>query len=110
MREHQIGAAAVNVKPFAQQAQAHSHALNVPAGAPGHPRRIPRRLARLGCLPQREILRAALALVHLHPHPRAFQQDFRVLPHELAVAGELGDLKIHPGIVNHIAHIALHKL
>ena len=71
VRELQIEAAAVNIKLAAQVVGGHSRALQVPAGAAPTPRGGPGRLARLGGLPQRKILRAALtfgfrlALLHI---------------------------------------------
>ena len=55
VRELQVQPAAVQVEPLAQQLERHHHALGVPARATVAPRRRPRRLARLGQLPQREV-------------------------------------------------------
>jgi hypothetical protein len=77
VREHQIHAAGMDVELRPQIGLAHGHAFGVPAGSSAPPRRRPRRLARLGALPQREITlitftrRRALALVHVvDPVPR----------------------------------------
>ena len=52
--------AAVEVEALAEQVEGHHHALGVPARAARAPRRRPRRLARLGQLPQGEVGRSAL--------------------------------------------------
>ena len=62
VRELQVEPAAVQVEALAEQAEAHHDALAVPARPPVAPRRRPRRLARLGQLPQGEVGRVALAL------------------------------------------------
>ena len=50
-------------KPVAEQVERHHHALGVPARPARAPRRRPRRLARLGLLPEHEVDRRALLLV-----------------------------------------------
>ena len=55
-------AAAVQVEALAEQVEAHHDALAVPARPALAPRRRPRRLARLGQLPQHEVGRVALEL------------------------------------------------
>ena len=64
MREAQIEAAAVDVEFGAEVAARHGRALDVPARSAPTPRRIPDSvggLLRLRALPEREVLRAALA-------------------------------------------------
>jgi len=61
MREHQVSAAAMDVEGKPQVLARHGRALDVPARTPLAPGGIPRRLAGLGRLPQREIERVALA-------------------------------------------------
>ena len=51
---------AVEVEALAEQVEAHHHALAVPARPAVAPRRRPRRLARLGQLPQHEVGGVAL--------------------------------------------------
>ena len=70
VREDQVDAAAVDVERLAQIAVRHRRALDVPAGPPGAPRALPRRLARLGALPEREVERAALLLADLDARAR----------------------------------------
>ena len=67
VREHEVVAAAVEVEALAEELERHRRALDVPARPALAPRRVPRRLARLGRLPQREVDRAALRLVDLDP-------------------------------------------
>ena len=62
MREHQVGAAAVDIERQAQVLARHSRALDVPAGTALAPRAFPRRLAGFGGLPQREVQMVALAI------------------------------------------------
>ena len=89
VRELQIHAAAVDVEMRAQQRRRHGRALDVPARAPRPPGRIPRRLAGLGVLPEHEIQRIALGLIHLDARTRA--QIREALAGELAVSLELRD-------------------
>ena len=60
--ELEVEAAAVEVEALAEQVERHDDALGVPARAAVAPRRRPRRLARLGQLPEREVGRVALVL------------------------------------------------
>src|SRR2546423_5286883 len=92
VREDQIGAAAVDVKALAQVAYGHHRALDVPARPPGTPWAWPRGLAWLGSLPQREIARIALALVHLDA--RTSEQFVEILAREPAVRREAADLEV----------------
>src|SRR5580704_2402132 len=62
VRELEVEAAAVEVEVRAEERGRHGRALDVPAGAPAPPRRIPPWLAGLGALPQHEIERVALGL------------------------------------------------
>ena len=64
VREHEVGAAAVDVEGKPQVLARHGRALDVPAGTAHAPGRLPRRLAGLGGLPQREVQRVALAILH----------------------------------------------
>ena len=64
MREHQVDAAGMNVdRRVAEQPQRHGRALDVPARPAGTAADIPRRLARLGRLPQHEVARALLVVL-----------------------------------------------
>ena len=96
VREHQILAAGVDVEGLAEVAGAHRGALDVPAGATGAPRRRPRRLAGLGALPQREVERAALAIVD--GDAGASLEIIEGLLRQLAVAGEGRDLEVHVAV------------
>ena len=92
VREDEVEAAAVDVERFAEQLLAHGRALDVPAGAAGAPRAVPRRLAGLGGFPEGEVGRVAFAVgaaaaVALHCVERAVG--------ELAVVGVLGDVEVH---------------
>ena len=66
----QVHAAAVQVEALAQQVEAHHDALAVPTRPAVAPRRRPRRLARLGQLPQHEVGRVALAARRRTPRGR----------------------------------------
>ena len=74
VREHEVVAAAVDVEAVAEDLERHRRALDVPAGPARAPRRRPRRLAGLRRLPQREVDRAALALVDLDARAGALEQ------------------------------------
>src|SRR5256886_16256320 len=93
MRKLQILPAAVNVEMRSQQFRAHRRALDMPAGAPVAPRRLPEGLTLLGALPQDEIERIALGGVDLDPLPGT--QIFGRFPRELAVTRKLPDREIH---------------
>ena len=71
VREDEVDAAGVDVERLAEVAHAHRGALDVPARAPGPDRGLPRRLVRLGALPEREVADVVLAvLVGLDPLAR----------------------------------------
>ncbi len=93
VREDQVRAAAVDVERFAEVAVRHRRTFDVPPRAAGTPRAVPRRLARLGALPQREVERAVLLLAHLDARARA--QVLDALLRERAVVRELGDGEVH---------------
>ena len=67
MGEDEILAASVDVERVAQVLHGHGGALDVPSGPPRSPGTLPRRLARLGTLPQGEVERVALRLARLDP-------------------------------------------
>ena len=69
--ELEVEAAAVQVEAVAEQVERHHDALGVPARPAVAPGRRPRRLARLGLLPQREVERRALLVVRLDPRAGA---------------------------------------
>ena len=60
MREGEIRATAVDIEGVTQGARRHRRALYVPTGPARSPGRVPRRLVRLGRLPQGEIQWVAL--------------------------------------------------
>src|SRR5688572_2919115 len=57
MREDEVLAATVEVERLAQVLGRHGGALDMPPGPARTPRALPRRLARLGRLPEREVER-----------------------------------------------------
>ena len=65
--EDQVVTPAVDVEAVAQQVERHGHALDVPAGSSRSPRRVPRGLAGLGCLPEGEVEWVILVIVHFDP-------------------------------------------
>src|SRR5262245_63533548 len=83
VRKDQVLAAAVEIEGHPEVLHGHRGALDVPARASRAPRALPRGLARLGALPQREIAWVALALVHFHAGAR--QEAVEVLAREPAV-------------------------
>ena len=90
--EDQVEAAAVDVEVPAEELHAHRRALDVPPRPPRPPGALPRRLARLGALPQREVARMMLQRRGLDPG--AGQQLLRVAVAELAVLGRLADVEV----------------
>ena len=67
VREHEVDAAGVDVERRPEVGHAHRRALDVPAGPARPDRRVPRRLAGLRALPEREVADVVLAvLVGLH--------------------------------------------
>ena len=74
VREHEVVAAAVEVEALAEESERHRRALDVPAGPPRTPRRVPRRLAGLRRLPEREVDRVALCLVDLDARAGGLEQ------------------------------------
>ena len=91
----------MDVERLTQIAAGHGRAFDVPAGPASAPRRRPRRgrgLARLGGLPQREIVRIALVRLDLGFVDRHVRQR---LTREGAVVREAGDVEIYvPGIAD----------
>src|SRR5262249_10851478 len=65
VREDQVLAAAMDVERLAEVFHGHRRALDVPARPPRTPRALPRGLARLRALPQREVQRIPLRLAGL---------------------------------------------
>ena len=63
VREDDVHAAAVDVEGLAQVLHAHRRALDVPARPARAPGRVPRRLARLGALPEDEVAHVLLAVL-----------------------------------------------
>ncbi len=90
MREHQIQSAAVDVERLAEVEHRHRRAFEVPSGPARTPRCGPRRLARLGGLPEREVPRipfartGALALVDV----------VELVPGQPPVLGEAPDVEV----------------
>ncbi len=96
MREDKVVAAAVDVKLRTETPRAHGGAFDVPAGPPGSPRAVPRGLPRLRALPQREVHRVLLALVHLYPRARVHLIKPAVA--ELSVIGVTQHPEVHVAI------------
>ena len=96
VRELQVLTAAVQVEILAQQVEAHDHALAVPSGTPVAPRRRPRRLARLGQLPQDEVGRVTLVVGAEHLAVAATDEHVvEVLVDEQAVVGHRLHAEVH---------------
>ena len=107
VREHEVDPAAVDVELEAEQRLGHRRALDVPAGAPAAPGRVPRGvLALLLALPQREVERVPLAVGAL---------DALALVHLLDVAaGQLpvGGQRAHAEVdvpVGHVGVVGVHE-
>ena len=96
MRKNQVFATHVDVQRLSELSDAHDRALEVPAGPPSPPRRIPGRTHRLvhgfGRLPEGEVTDIfLLVLVVRHTGTRA--RAFGVQPLEATVGGERADRK-----------------
>ena len=96
VRKGQVGTAAVDVKALAQQRAAHGRALDMPAGpalaigaGPFHLGR----LLGLGALPEHEVERIELAV--LHRHALAGVQLVERLARQPAIARELAHRVVH---------------
>ena len=63
MRKGQVGTTAMDIERVAERLGRHRRALDVPPRASLAPRRLPRRFARLGRLPQREVAHALLVVL-----------------------------------------------
>src|SRR4029077_15161872 len=70
VREDEILAAAVHVEGLAEVLHRHRGALDMPAGPAVAPRALPAGPAWLVLLPEGEVERVALAVVHLHARAR----------------------------------------
>ena len=115
MRKHQVDAAGVDVdRRFAEQPQRHRRALDVPAGTAGAAADVPRRLARLGRLPQHEVARALLVVL-VGIDARAGLDAFVIEPRQLAVRRQRRDLEVDRSVarvgmaalaerVDHVGH------
>jgi len=88
----QVPSAAVDVEGLAQVAGTHGRALDVPARSARAPRALPGGLTRLRGLPQSEVLRVPLPLVHFDTGARG--QLLHLAAGELAVAGEPGGVHV----------------
>ena len=93
MRKHQVFAAGMQIKAFAQVLHRHGGALDVPARTAAPNRCVPGCLAWLGSFPEREVAGAVL-LVFVHIHARAVFHAAEVFLRELAVLGEFGDAEV----------------
>ena len=94
MRKDQIDAAGVNVdRRLAEQAQRHRRALEVPARTARRIDDVPRRLARLGRLPQHEVARVFLGVV-VGVDARARLHAVVIEARQLAVVGQRRDLEV----------------
>ena len=71
VREDEVLTPAVEVEALPEEGERHDDALGVPAGPAGAPRGRPRGLARLRLLPEGEVERRPLLLVHLDSRTRA---------------------------------------
>ena len=79
----QVEAAAVDIEVAAQVFHAHRRAFDVPARSPAPPGALPRRLAGLRALPEREIAR--MMLERRRFDPGTSQKRFRVAVAQLAI-------------------------
>ena len=107
VREKQILAAAVNIEGVAQIGGAHGGAFDVPAGPAHAPRAFPRRFTGLLGLPQGEVQRILLQLVHTDPC--AAFQIFQILAAQTAIGREGADAEIYVSLA-FISKAVVHQL
>ena len=106
VREDQVEAAAVHVEVLAELRARHGRALDVPAGPPSPPGRVPGRvLVRLVGLPEREVERRALALAGLDAG--AGDQLVGPLARELAVRRIGLDAEVDVAVGGRVGRAAL---
>ena len=111
VRKLKVRTAAVDVKRLAQRGAAHGRALDVPAGAAGAEFAGPLRVFRLiglGRLPQHEVERVFLAVLHGHALTRT--QLVQRLARQLAVALELAHGVVHIAIAGAIGQTLAFEL
>ena len=85
--ESEVVAAAVDVELLAEVLERHRRALNVPTRSACPPRAVPRRLARLGEFPQREVAVVPLARTGVLDAPAGTGSD-----HLESLSGKLPEL------------------
>mmetsp|Transcript_67588 Transcript_67588/g.220000 ORF Transcript_67588/g.220000 Transcript_67588/m.220000 type:complete len:368 (-) Transcript_67588:603-1706(-) len=93
VREQQIGTTTVDVQRVAQVLFRHRTALDMPTRAASAPRRLPRRLAGFGRLPERKILRRLLPTTDLNSRPGLIA--VQAASGEASVVGEAPHPEIH---------------
>src|SRR5262249_8206397 len=108
--EDQVVAAAVDVEALPQQVERHRRALDVPAGPALAPGRVPRRLPRLGRLPEREVDRVALALVDVDARAGRLEEIVQPAVRELPVLGERRDVEVHALPLDDVRATGVHEL
>src|SRR5206468_7943863 len=79
---------------LAEVVRGHRRALEVPARTARAPRALPRRLARLGALPEREVVRILLARIVLLAGLHVLEAAMGELP----VGGEAADTEVHAAV------------
>ena len=99
VREDEVVPAAVKIKAIAEDAEAHRHALDVPARTAIAPRRGPGRLAGLGRFPEREVEWVFLGVVDLDPGTGTLAEIVERTVDEVAVAIDSVNPKIDTGVV-----------
>ena len=102
MGEDQILSAGVNINRVAQIALGHAGALDVPAGTPLTPGRIPVRLALLLGLPEDKIQRVPLELAGHLDIPVTALQILNILMGQLAIGGKGPGLVIDRPVLDRV--------
>src|SRR5688572_5440773 len=105
MREDEVAAPAVHVERLPEVACGHGGALDVPAGSPVAPRAGPRGLARLGALPEREVVAVLLAGIDLLAGLHVLEPAMR----ELAVLGKTANAEVDAAARDGVGEAALHQ-
>ena len=107
VREDEVEPSAVDVEGLAEVLLAHRRALDVPPGTASPPRRVPRRLARLLGLPEREV--EGLPLLLAGGDALARPQLVEVAPGKTGVPGPARDLEVDVPL-GHVCHATVEQL
>ena len=108
--KRQVRAATVDVEAVAEDVERHRHALDVPAGPPRSPGRLPGGFAGLGGLPEREVERIVLAFVGGDHGPGPARAGRRPPVAQRAVPVEGRHVEVHAPALDHVGLAPIDEL